>query len=91
MTWSRTKPRTATHGSAHDKARKAYAAVHQPWHPCVRCGKPLGPMGPQLHLDHHDTDKTRYLGFSHAKCNTGAAGRLGRARQKAATFQRRRW
>lgn len=83
MTWSRVKPRSATHGASHDKARKQWAAKHQPNDPCVRCGKPLGPMSPNLHLDHHDSDKTRYLGFAHKACNLRAAGQLGRARQKA--------
>lgn len=82
MTWSRVKPRSQVHGSAHAKARKAWAARHQPTDPCVRCGHPLGPMGPNLHLDHHDTDKRVYLGFSHKACNLTAAGALGRARQR---------
>jgi len=92
MTWSRTKPRSETHGSAHDKARKAAALAHHDSDPCARCGHPLGPMGSHLHLDHHDSDKRIYLGFSHGtrcptcgvKCNLRAAGQLGRARQKAA-------
>jgi hypothetical protein len=62
VTWSRTKPRSETHGNAHDQARKAYAANHHPADPCVRCGHPLGPMRPGLHLDHDDNDKTKYLG-----------------------------
>jgi hypothetical protein len=84
MTWSRVKQRSQVHDAAHDKARAAAAAMHHPSDPCVRCGRPLGPMGPALHYDHHDTDKTRYLGFSHRACNLRAAGQLGRARQKAA-------
>lgn len=44
---------------------------------CARCGKPIHPTA-KWHLDHHDTDRTRYLGPSHAACNIGAA-------------QRRRW
>jgi hypothetical protein len=47
-------------------------------------------MSSALHYDHHDTDKTRYLGFSHAICNLKAAGRLGRARQRAARQARQR-
>lgn len=82
MTWQRTKPRAQVHGSAHAKARKQWAAQHDPSHPCVRCGRPLGPMGKWLHLDHHDLDKRMYLGFSHAACNLRAAGQLGRQRQK---------
>lgn len=84
MTWSRVKPRSQVHDAAHAKARKAAALLHSPSDPCVRCGRPLGPMGRGLHYDHHDSDKRVYLGFSHAVCNLKAAGQLGRARQKAA-------
>ena len=83
MTWSRTKPRSATHGAAHDRARKAWASRHHPLDPCYRCGEPLGPMGKWLHLDHDDFDKSVYGGFSHAGCNLRAAGQLGRERQGA--------
>lgn len=82
MTWSRVKPRSQVHGSSHAKARKAWAEQHDPADLCVRCRRPLGPMGPWLHLDHHDVDKTQYLGFSHRACNLTAAGELGRARQR---------
>lgn len=88
MTWSRAKPRSVTHGAAHDKARKQWASLHQPTDPCVRCGAPLGPMGSWLHLDHHDHDKRVYLGFAHAACNLRAAGILGRTRQKEARTHR---
>ncbi|MGZ4516698.1 MAG: hypothetical protein ACXVXN_02085 [Mycobacteriaceae bacterium] len=84
MTWSRVKPRSQVHDAAHAKARKQWAARHSPSDPCYRCGHALGPMGPHLHLDHDDYDKTIYRGFSHAKCNLSAAGNLGRARQQAA-------
>jgi hypothetical protein len=91
VTWSRVKPRQQVHGSAHAKARKQWAAQHDPSHLCVRCGHALGPMGPGLHLDHHDYDKTVYRGFSHGRpcptcrvaCNVVAGAALGRARQKA--------
>lgn len=90
MTWKRIKqPRAQIHGSAHAQARKQWAARHDPQDPCARCGRPLGPMGPNLHLDHHDRDKTRYIGFSHAACNTRRAGQLGRAQQKARAAARR--
>ena len=88
MTWSRYKPRGASHGPSHAKARRLWAARHDPSHPCCRCGQALGPMGPWLHLDHHDLDKTRYLGFSHAACNLRAAGVLGNSRQKQARSPR---
>jgi hypothetical protein len=34
-----------------------------------------------IELDHADDDPGRYIGFSHARCNRQAGGRLGRARQ----------
>lgn len=84
MTWSRVKQRSDLYGTAHRKERDRRAALHDPTDPCVRCGRPLGPMGPWLHLDHDDVDKQMYLGFSHGRaCNLRAAGSLGRARQKA--------
>ena len=82
VTFDRMKPRSQTHGSAHDKARKAAAKQHDPSDRCVRCGRPLGPMSSRLHYDHHDTDKTIYLGFSHAACNLSAAGKQGNQAQK---------
>ena len=92
MTFDRMKPRSETHGAAHDKARKAWALKHDPAHLCARCHHTLGPMHSGLHLDHHDTDKSRYIGFSHGtpcptcgiKCNVVAGAALGRAVQKAA-------
>lgn len=84
MTWSRVKARdTDMYGPSHATARKQWAARHDPADPCVRCRRPLGPMGPHLHLDHHDSDKSLYLGFSHRACNLRAAGQLGNARQRA--------
>lgn len=40
--------------------------------PCSRCGQPML-AGQPLHLDHSD-DRKSYIGFSHAECNTRAAG-----------------
>lgn len=91
MTWSRVKPRSQVHGSSHATARKQWALRHHEDDPCVRCGHALGPMGPWLHLDHDDYDKTRYRGFAHGsapcpvckkRCNLRAAALLGNARQK---------
>lgn len=82
MTWSRVKARSQVHGADHAKARKLWAAQHQPTDLCYRCRKPLGLMGPWLHLDHDDHDKSVYRGFSHKACNLRAAGQLGRARQR---------
>lgn len=89
MAFTRTKASSAArgYGTAHTAARRAWAARHQPTDLCVRCRRPLGPMGPHLHLDHNRT-RTGYLGFAHAQCNRKAGSREGRARQGAS---RLRW
>jgi hypothetical protein len=69
------KGRGTKYGAQHQAARKTYAAQHQPWHPCTRCRKPLGPMSPALHLDHAE-DGT-YLGFAHRACNIKAGSSKG--------------
>ncbi len=63
MTWDRRKGRAPKYRTAHQRARAAAAARHQPTDPCARCGHPLGPMGPGLHYDHAEDGS--YLGFSH--------------------------
>lgn len=82
MPWNRSRPRSDArgYGPEHIKARKAAAAQHLPSDPCCRCGRPLGPMGPHLHLDHNRA-RTGYLGFAHATCNRKAGAQEGRARQ----------
>jgi hypothetical protein len=89
MPWNRSRPAGSTrgYGTEHAKARKALAALHDPTNPCCRCGRPLGPMGPWLHLDHNRT-RDGYLGFAHGSCNRKAGAREGRARQDAS---RLRW
>ena len=84
MPWKTSRPAPDTRGTGHEhrKARAQWAQHHDPSHPCVRCGRPLGPMGPWLHLDHNRT-RDGYLGFSHARCNVRAGAREGRARQTA--------
>lgn len=89
MPWSKTRPRSSEYGSTHTKARKQWATQHQPEHTCNRCGQPLGPLGPWLHLDHDDNDRSRYRGFAHADCNRRAGARAGRAKQE--TWPRLRW
>jgi hypothetical protein len=83
MTWNNRKGRGTKYGSEHQKARKAYAARHHPWHPCTRCGRPLGPMSPALHLDHDEHGA--YRGFSHGRCNVSAGSRKGARIRNAGT------
>lgn len=80
MPWDLARPASADYGVTHRKARAQWAATHDPADQCIRCGMPLGPMGPGLHLDHSD-DRTHYTGFAHAACNVRAGARAGRARQ----------
>ena len=46
---------------------------------CARCKERILP-GQPWHLDHDDSDRSVYMGPSHARCNCSAAGR---ARSKA--------
>lgn len=92
MAWKNNRPAPSSRGTGHEhrKARAAWAEQHDPSHPCVRCGHPLGPMGPWLHLD-HSRDRMSYLGFAHGVprkcpwcgkyCNQSAAGKEARDRQ----------
>lgn len=83
MAFNPGKGRSSKYGAAHQAERKRRAAKHQPTDPCARCGCPLGPMNPGLHLDHAETGG--YLGFSHGhqcphcgrNCNIGAGARKG--------------
>lgn len=89
MPWKTTRPSGTTsrgYGSAHVKARAEWAARHDERDPCTRCGQPLGPMGPRLHLDHNRA-RDGYLGFAHARCNVKAGAKEGRARQTASTLR----
>ncbi len=78
MPWSSNRPRSASYGTAHAKARREAAVRHHPEDPCTRCGHPLGPMGRWLHYDHSD-DRSGYLGFAHARCNWEAGAAKGAA------------
>ena len=94
MPWSDSRPKSSStargYGKLHREAREAYAQVHRVTDPCVRCGHPLGPMGPWLHLDHNSA-RTGYLGFSHGsypcpwcgrRCNLRAGAQAGRRKQR---------
>ena len=69
----------AGYGSKHQKLRKALLAKAC-GQPCSRCGLPMIP-GQQLHLDHDDYDRSKWLGFSHKVCNLRAAAKKARAIQ----------
>lgn len=83
MAWPPGRRRAAKYGHTHAKARAAAAARHHPTDPCVRCGHPLGPMGPWLHYDHDEHGG--YYGFAHGapcpycriRCNLAAGARKG--------------
>ena len=68
------------YGWQHQQTRKEWAARHQPMDPCVRCGEPLGAMGPDLHLD-HNAQRTGYAGLAHAACNRSAGVRAANAKR----------
>jgi hypothetical protein len=62
------------YGTRHQRQRKAWAQVVAAGGAiCARCGRSIAP-GAKWHLDHAD-DRSRYIGVSHAYCNTTAANR----------------
>jgi hypothetical protein len=86
MAWAGSRGLNTTaagYGSQHQRLRKALLAKAY-GQPCSRCGLPMLP-GQALHLDHDDYDRTRWRGFSHAKCNLRAAAKKARA------IQLKRW
>ncbi len=89
MAFSNSKGRGTKYGTEHQRARKQYAAKHQPSDPCSRCHRPLGPMSPALHLDH--AEHGGYLGFAHRKCNQSAGARKGARIVNTRAFVRPRW
>jgi hypothetical protein len=71
------------YGTTHRAIRKRWAAlVAAGQATCCRCLLPIAPDA-SWHLDHDDWDRTRYLGPSHAACNTGAASKKGAALRRA--------
>jgi hypothetical protein len=66
------------YGTAHQRERKRWAQiVSEGGAACARCGGPIMP-GSRWHLDHADGDRGRYIGVSHAYCNTTAPNRRRR-------------
>ena len=96
MPWSRSRPRSNEYGWNWSKTRAEWAKRHDPDDLCTRCPHPLGPMGPWLHLDHDDHDRSIIRGFAHGepcpwcgvRCNVVAGAREGRRRQEVT---RLRW
>lgn len=48
---------------------------------CCRCGQRIAPGAP-FDLDHHDHDRSRYIGVAHPSCNRSAGARKGNARRR---------
>jgi hypothetical protein len=66
------------YGTQHQTLRKTWAPlVEQGAVTCPRCARPITP-GQAWDLGHHDTDRTRYTGPEHQRCNR-AAGADARA------------
>jgi hypothetical protein len=85
------------YGRGHVAMRRALLARHHPADPCCLCGRPLGPAGRSIHLDHCPTCKgagcpackgAGYRGLSHARCNVVDGARRGQQRSRAT---RLRW
>ena len=87
------KPSAASrgYGYTHTLARKRWARVVEAGDAyCARCGKWISPDA-KWDLDHDDTDRTKYLGPSHQKCNRGAAARPRPAAANTVTRHSRIW
>jgi hypothetical protein len=62
------------YGTQHQTLRKTWAPlVEQGAVTCPRCARPITP-GQAWDLGHHDTDRTRYTGPEHQRCNRAAGG-----------------
>ena len=83
------KPRGKTssrgYGSAHQRARRSWAKVVAAGQAhCTRCGGLILPSM-KWHLDHDDTDRRRYRGVSHERCNVAASNMRRRSDPTPAT------
>jgi hypothetical protein len=72
------------YNAVHKRLRKVWAAKVEAGHAwCARCGGWI-PPGSLFDLDHDDTDRSRYIGVSHQRCNRqtsihrAVARRIGR-------------
>jgi hypothetical protein len=65
------------YGTQHQTLRKTWAPlVEQGAVTCPRCARPITP-GQAWDLGHHDTDRTRYTGPEHQRCNRAAGAVKG--------------
>lgn len=80
------------YGSAHQRLRERWAVrVAAGGVCCARCGLGIAP-GSEWHLDHDTHDRSRYLGPSHAYCNTTEpAKRRRRSAPRLSRFVNERW
>ena len=76
----RTKTVQRGYGATHKALRRKWERIVAAGGAyCARCGRGIWP-GEPWHLD-HTSDRTDYLGPSHARCNVAAANR-GRKRRR---------
>lgn len=74
------------YGPAHQRLRRWWAPqVARGTVPCARCGY-LIRVGQLWHLDHDDLDPTKYIGPSHARCNTRTWDRLTPQQQARSSY-----
>ena len=78
------------YGSEHQKLRKQWAKkVEQGLAICTRCQRMILP-GQEWHLDHHDWDRSMYLGPAHARCNVKAGNEKRWGKKPAPIVKTRR-
>lgn len=65
------------YGAAHQAERERQVAAFVPGQPCARCGQPIATVD-DADLGHDDTDRSRYRGLEHRRCNRGAPSRRRR-------------
>jgi hypothetical protein len=73
---------SARYGPVH-RATRAATVDQAIGLPCARCQQTILP-GQEIHLDHDDTDPSRWIGFSHARCNSRAGAIAGNKARAAA-------
>lgn len=77
------------YGAAHQRERARWAPIVAAGRAvCARCRKPIAP-NTAWDLGHDDTDRTRYAGPEHRRCNRRAGARVGAAITNARRRARR--